>query len=40
MANYYATFAQLREAGISLQDWLAFHKMRRASLTEKERRSE
>jgi len=40
MANWHATFTQLREAGISLQAWLEFHRMRRALLTEEERKME
>ena len=40
MANWFATFTQLREAGIGLQAWLEFHRVRRASLTEIERRLE
>jgi len=40
MANWYATFKELREAGISLNDWLAFHKMRREMLTNEERKAE
>lgn len=40
MGNWYATFAQLREAGITLQDWLAFHHARRATLSPEERKAE
>ncbi len=40
MGNWYATFTQLREAGIKLQDWLEFHRIRRQELTEKKRMAE
>jgi len=40
MANWYATFTQLREAGIELKDWLEFHRLRRLELTPIQRRME
>ena len=40
MANWYATFEELRLAGIPLHAWLEFHRLRRASLTPEERADE
>jgi hypothetical protein len=40
MANWYTTFTQLREAGISLKDWLEFHRIRRSELTPAQRKAE
>jgi len=40
MANWYATFTQLREAEIDLKDWLEFHRVRRSELTSTQRKVE
>lgn len=38
--DWRATFTELREAGVTLQEWLTFHKNRRALLTPLERDEE
>ena len=40
MSNWYATFTELREAGVTLRDWLEFHKLRRSGLTFLEKSKE
>ncbi len=36
ISNWFATFKDLREAGITLDEWLAFHKARRSELSPEE----
>lgn len=40
MLGWYATFTDLRNAGVALQDWLDFHRGRREHLTAAERLQE
>ena len=40
LADWRASFKQLREAGIELDEWLLYHQDRRSKLTDEEKRVE